>query len=124
MKKSTLCVSIAALLMSSMCWADPTATLVNDTDYSCPGFPVNLSQCEKSVPGAEIQPVDGSMKPVGDKIAVDASGPAPIFQKSGYGAIGVLVGPFPVSLLGASEGQTYYVVTAADGGYSIAKTAP
>ena len=63
MKKtsSLIAIAAAAVLVAPICFVDSSATIVNNTNYSCPGFPINISKCTKSLTGVLIQPNDSKM---------------------------------------------------------------
>jgi len=123
MKKSLLILLTAAVSLSAaVCFADSTATIVNKTNFTCTTFPTySPSSCTQSGAGSTIQAAN-NMQPVGNAIAVGASGPAPIYSSN---TIGVIADNFPASFIGASAGKTYYVVSNSTmGGPAIVKTAP
>lgn len=133
MKKITsiITVAAAAVLLSPLCFAGSTATLVNDTAYSCPGYPVDMSQCTKSEAGVSIQPRDAMFQPSGPAISVGNAGQAPVVKQ---GETSTIMASTPDQKAAvyqgqAVAGQTYHMVSAPamisqSGGYWISDVGP
>ena len=129
MKKITsiIAVSAVAVLLAPICFAD-SATLYNATNYSCSGYPVDMTKCIQSVSGVTIQPRDAQMQPAGSSISVGNSGSAPIVKMPGQ--IPTILATTPNQAMAAYQGTAkaggaYHMVTAPDvGGYWMSDQVP